>query len=54
MPEGAPWDLGKLVERALRTGLWDVDFVVCSYRASMPLTRFLHADAGLGRGAQLT
>jgi hypothetical protein len=27
--------------------VWGVDFVACGYDASVPLTRFLHADAGL-------
>jgi hypothetical protein len=58
VPERALWDLEQLVdllvERALRAGVWEVDFVVWGYRASVPLTRFLHADAGLGRGTQLT
>ncbi len=58
VPEGALWDLGQLVEplveRALRTGLWEVDFVVCDFGVSVPLTRFLHADAGLGGGTEHT
>jgi serine/threonine protein kinase len=58
VPERALWDLAQLVEplveRALRTGLWEVDFVVCDFGVSVPLTRFLHADAGLGGGTEQT
>ncbi len=58
VPGGALWDLEQLVEllveRALRTGVWDVEFVVCDFGVSVPLTRFLHADAGLGCGTEHT
>ncbi len=35
-------------------GVWAVVFVACDFGVSVPLTRFLHADAGLGGGTEHT